>query len=176
MISSKTIFIIGANGVGKTSIILPLQILLGGNFAIYDFDERGVPNNVGKNWRQEETRHWLEVGRENSEKNISTIICGFAKPAEINETKNNNETVIIILLDADADIIARRIWNRYPTPESILQIEKTVAKPIQKFIDDNIYYSSILREDIKKLGAKIINTSKLNPEEVAKEVYDYLSS
>lgn len=164
-------FITGVNGVGKTTVIKYLKNLLGPAFEIHDFDERGVPNNAGRQWRFDETEYWIALGKENSEKNISTIICGFAKPSEINDP-----SVGLILLDADEATIKKRLWNRYQTPESIQIIERVVGKPVQKFIDDNVYYSSIMRQEAAKFGIKIIDTTTLSPEQVAENITQYLKS
>ncbi len=76
-------FIIGANGVGKTSIIPHLQIVFGDGYAVHDFDERGVPDNADKEWRRTETLYWLETAKHAQSEGVSTVIVGFAKPAEI---------------------------------------------------------------------------------------------
>ncbi|RJQ31045.1 hypothetical protein C4572_03180 [Candidatus Parcubacteria bacterium] len=50
-------FLTGVSGAGKTAVIQPLKALLGVGFEVHDFDERGVPDNAGHEWRFEETRH-----------------------------------------------------------------------------------------------------------------------
>lgn len=55
----KIFFVGGASGSGKSSVIKPLQITLGGNYNIYDFDDIGVPKNADKKWRQESTNAWI---------------------------------------------------------------------------------------------------------------------
>jgi 2-phosphoglycerate kinase len=164
-------FITGVNGVGKTSIIKYLKNTLDPHFEVHDFDERGVPNNAGRDWRLEETKHWITLGKENGKQNISTIICGFARPSEISD-----ESVGFILLDANEETIKQRLWSRYQTTESIQIIEKVVNKPVQRFIDDNILFSKVMREEATKYGVKIIDTTQLTPEQVAKNIVDYLNS
>ena len=81
---SKTTFVIGANGIGKTTVMNDVQKLLSrSDFELHDFDERGVPDNADKTWRMSEAQHWISVGKENQKKGLSTIIFGFSKPEEI---------------------------------------------------------------------------------------------
>ena len=53
-------FIGGASGSGKTAVISHLKELLGGDIAVYDFDDIGVPEGADKKWRQESTEKWLQ--------------------------------------------------------------------------------------------------------------------
>lgn len=168
---NKIIFIIGVNGVGKTAVIKPLKSLLDNRFEIHDFDERGVPNNVQRQWRLDETRYWIELGKENIKKNISTIICGFARPSEI----ERDQFIELILIDADEETIEKRLWNRYQTPESIENIERTVGKTIQRFVSDNVRFSSKLREEAQQYGLDVVDTSALTPEQVAQEIVKKLN-
>jgi 2-phosphoglycerate kinase len=168
---NKIIFIIGVNGVGKSAVIEPLKSLLNSSFEIHDFDERGVPDNVQRQWRLYETKYWIELGRENIKKNISTIICGFVKPSEI----EGDSSIKLVLLDADGETIEKRLRSRYPTPDSIKKIERTVGKTVQKFIGDNVWFSSKLREEAQRYGLGIVDTSALTPEEVAQEVVKKLN-
>jgi hypothetical protein len=92
----KIYFVTGVNGVGKTSVIPYLKSMLRDKFEVHDFDERGVPDNVGRQWRIEETDYWIKLGEVNFQKGIITVVCGFARPSE-----QNNPSVGFILLDAD---------------------------------------------------------------------------
>ena len=53
-------FIGGASGSGKTAVMPYLKELLGNSFAVYDFDDIGVPDDADKKWRQESTEKWLQ--------------------------------------------------------------------------------------------------------------------
>jgi len=176
MLSPKIFFIIGVNGVGKSSVIPFLKNSLDEeHFVIYDFDERGVPNNANQEWRQSETLYWLKIGEENIKKNISTIVCGFIKPTELHflSTEYKLEPTVIIL-DADSETITKRIFGRYKTPESLAELSRTTGKTPEKFAQDNVWISSAFREDCKKLKYLIINTSNLNPSEVALKVLELI--
>lgn len=164
---SKIYFIIGANGVGKTTLLSHVRNLLSEHsFKLHDFDERGVPDNADKNWRINETDYWIQLGEENKKKDISTIICGFSKPEEIDKRAE------IILLDVDANSLEKRLGERYQTEESLKELKRTTGKTLDKFVSDNIYTSSLLRKSCEEQKCKIIDTSHFSPEEVAKQVVD----
>ncbi len=162
---AKTTFVIGANGVGKTTVMTEVQkLLLGGGFEVHDFDERGVPDNADKTWRINETQHWISVGKENREKGVSTIVFGFAKPEEI------GKEVEIILLDANERTIEERIKSRYLKEESLQELTRTTGKTLERFIADNIYVSSLLRKSCDALGCKTVSTDGKAPENIASEI------
>ncbi len=165
-----TIFITGVCGVGKTSLIKPLKELLGSEFEVHDFDERGVPNNAGHGWRLAETQYWIGLGLDNSKKGLKTIVCGFARPSEISD----NSAVGFILLDATAETIRKRLLNRYQTPESIETIQNVSGKTLEQFIDDNANFSSTMRTEAGECKVDVIDTNTMNPVEVAQKVADIL--
>lgn len=172
MLSPKIFFIIGVNGVGKSSVIPFLKNSLDKeHFVIHDFDERGVPNNANQKWRQSETIYWLKIGEKNIKKNISTLVCSFIKPTELHSLAIELKLEpTVILLDADGETITKRIFGRYQTPESLGELLRTTGKTPEKFAQDNIWISSTFREDGKKLKYLIIDTNNLNPSEVALKV------
>lgn len=49
------------------------------------------------------------------------------------------------------------------------------VKPIQKFIDDNVYYSDVMREEAQEYGIDIVDTTDLSPEQVAQAVADKIN-
>jgi 2-phosphoglycerate kinase len=168
---SKIYFITGVNGAGKTTVIGPLKVLLDQDFEIHDFDERGVPDNADRKWRMDKTQYWIDLGVKNAQKNISTMICGFARPSEI----KNNPLVKFILLDADRETIRKRLMNRYQTDESVKIIERVSGKTLEKFIFDNCDFSDILRTECKEYNVPIIDTDNLTPTEVANGIVTNLN-
>lgn len=163
--STKIYFVIGANGAGKSTILPHLRFRLSEEFfELHDFDERGVPDNADRNWRISETDYWIDIGEENKSKGISTIICGFSKPAEIGTRAE------IILLDVDEVALEKRLKCRYQTEESLKELNRTTEKTVEKFIMDNVYVSSLLRKACEESGCQIIDTTLLSPEQVAERV------
>lgn len=169
-------FIIGVNGVGKSSVIPHLQSSLpNAKYSVHDFDERGVPDNADKMWRQSELQHWLEIGKQNLPNNISTVICGFVKPEELHTLAQTLDLpVSVIVLDADADSISKRILSRYLTQESKTELERTTGKSPEKFIEDNIWVSTKFREDAQKFGYTILDTSNLSSEGAANQLVVFI--
>ena len=163
--SEKIYLVIGANGVGKSTILPYLRSQLSEKFfAIHDFDERGVPDNADKAWRMSETDYWIDLGEQNKSRGVSTVICGFFKPAEI------GARATIILLDVDGATLEKRLRSRYQTETSLNELMRTTGKTVEKFIMDNVYVSSFLRKACEELGCQIVDTTPLSPEEVAERV------
>ncbi len=172
METEKIYFISGVCGVGKTTLIPHLkQILPSEQYDIRDFDERGVPMGASHAWRKSELKNWLNVATASAQKGLSTVICGFAKKEDF-EGLIEKETpeVKIILLDAGPEIIRKRLIGRY-TVDGVFNADKEVAgRPVDEFIKSNVYYCKIMREDCEKAGYEIIDTSIIQPDEVAQKV------
>lgn len=166
---NKIYFIIGVNGVGKSTIIPLLKDRLDPSlFEIHDFDERGVPDSAGSEWRLSETLYWAQVGKTNLEEGRSTIICGYSKPKEIQSAiEKLNVPIEVILLDASGEVITERILGRYTTQESIQELERTTGKTPEKFAQDNVWVSTKFREEAQNEGYMILDTSTHAPNEVA---------
>ncbi|MEK7097400.1 MAG: hypothetical protein AAB906_00965 [Patescibacteria group bacterium] len=172
-------FISGVCGVGKSSVLKHLRnILPSDKYEIHDFDERGVPDGGGQEWHDRETFHWLEIGKENAKKDKSTIICGFQNPERFRMLHKNDIHVpaTLYLLHASADTLRKRLFGRYPTPESILEINRASGVPLDKFVEDNVSFAPELRLIFEKAGAPIIDTEMKTPEEVAKEIIGRIDS
>jgi RNase adaptor protein for sRNA GlmZ degradation len=172
---SRIFLITGVNGIGKSTLISQLKDKLDeSSFDIYDFDERGVPDNVGREWRQSETLHWITEGKENSK---NTIVCGFMKFPEIEAALSQlGVSADICLLDADEDTISHRILGRYPNSESIAELERTMGKTPEKFAADNIWISSKFRQEAKEKNYPIVDTSNLSPKEVGQKIIEWILS
>jgi broad-specificity NMP kinase len=165
----KTVFVIGVNGVGKSTVLPYLRRLLPvEKFNVHDFDERGVPDNADKVWRMSETDYFIRLGEANVSHGISTVICGFVKPLEIVGRAE------YILLDADEKSIRERLSSRYRTAESVDELRRTTGKTVEKFIADNIYIATSFRKDCHDTGCMILDTSSLAPESVALAIVDIL--
>lgn len=169
---SKIYFISGVNGVGKTSIMPYIKTLLPGDkYEIHDFDERGVPERADGSWRISETKYWVENGITLAKKDRSIVICGFVKPADFqNFLFDNLLGITLIFLDAKPEIIRERLRGRYMKGGYFNEEQTVIGKPINVFIDGNIYISGQMKEAFEKLNCPIVDTSDLNPREVAKKV------
>lgn len=160
------------NGVGKTSIMPSLKKLLPiSQYEIHDFDERGVPAKADGNWRISETKYWVDLGVELISKGRSIIVCGFVKPSDFQEMLSDDSLGITsIFLDARPEIIRQRLVGRYTKDGYFDESQVVIGKPINVFIDGNIYISQKMKKTFEELNCPIINTSNLDPESVAKQV------
>ena len=175
--ASQIYFISGVCVVGKSAVITDLKTILPpSEYDVHDFDERGVPDGGGFDWHSKETLRWLEVGGKNAANNISTIICGFQNPEEFNKLHNKeiHAPAKLLLLHASGDTIRKRLLGRYPTPESIAEINRASGEPLNQFVEDNISFAPTLRAIFEKEGAPIIDTDAKTPEEVAREIVKLL--
>jgi thymidylate kinase len=170
--SVSTHFIIGSDGVGKTTILTLLKRLLPAeSYVIYDFEERGEPAVDFLEWVRLETQHWVDIGIENQKNNKGTIICGFARPKEVEELfARIEDPTSVILLDADVQTIEERIRKYYSTAEKISELNSTTGKTVMQVIEENLEYSKFLRKRCLIHGSIIIDTSDKPPEYVATEI------
>ena len=169
---NKIFFISGVCGVGKTTVIFELKLLLSQDgYEIYDFDSRGVPEDADHEWRISETHYWIDKGRNLAKKDKNIIVCGFTNPDEFgNKIKSSLSEIELILLDAQPEIIKERLIKRYTKDGVFDENQKVVGKPVNKFIKENVSFVGNLQDIFKKNNCPIIDTSELTPKEVAKEV------
>lgn len=175
---NKIYFISGVSGVGKSSTMNHLKKLLPADkFDIRDLDERGVPDGGGLEWLNSETRHWLDIAKSNASIGKSTIICGFANPELFKEVYRQDGDVPaqIILLHASESALRQRLGGRHSTPESIKEIERAAAVPVDKFIENNVEFAPKFREIFEKTKNPIIETDGKTPTEVAEEIVQIIS-
>jgi len=159
---NKIIFLTGAEGVGKTSIINILKQNLK-DFEIFDFDEVSVPENPPLNWRYETTKHWLKIGEKNLEKNKSTLICGLTIPKEIDKfsSKKLTDFIYIGLLDIEIKERENRLRKRGADQELINDTKCLILLK-------NEFNKSKLK------SKKIIDTTNLSILEVCETVTDWI--
>lgn len=170
---NKVYFISGVSGVGKTSVLKELkQVLPTNKYDVRDLDERGVPDGGGLVWLNNETRHWLDVAKQNAQSGKSTIICGFANPELFKEVYKEVEDIPaqLILLHASGETLEQRLRGRHATPESVKEIERAAAVPVEQFIKNNVEFSPQLRAIFKQSGNLIIETDNKTPKEIAEEI------
>ncbi len=169
----KIYFISGVCGVGKTATLKHLRSMLDKNlYDVRDLDERGVPDGGGIEWLKNETRYWLDVAKESSKIDKSTIVCGFANPELFDEIYNGDTDIPakIILLNASANTIHARLMGRHDTPESIKEIERASGVSLNQFIENNSNFSVEFKNIFEKRKLPIVETDNMNPEQVSNEV------
>ena len=140
-------------------------------YEIHDFDERGVPAKADGTCRISETKYWVDLGIKLAQENRSIIVCGFVKPADFQELLSDELLGIIpIFLDANPEIIRQRLVGRYTKDGHFDESQMVIGKPINVFIDGNIYISEQMKKMFEDLNCPIVDTSNLTPEAVAKKV------
>lgn len=170
----KIYFITGVNGVGKSAIMSYLkEILPRENYDIRDFDERGVPDGADHSWRMKEVEWWISRAVKSIEKGVTTIICGFTKHKDFQESDTLEP--VLILLDAEPEVIRDRLIKRYTKDGVFDENQKVIGKPVNEFIANNVYYCKIMRTECKQKGCPIIDTNNLSPREVAEKVAEEIT-
>lgn len=170
---SKVYFISGVNGVGKSSIMQHLRTLLPTErYSVIDFDSRGVPDGADHNWRRDEVKHWVQEGIKAISLGKELIVCGFVKPADFEE---GGPEVKIIVLDADPETIRKRLVGRYTKDGVFDENQKVIGKPVNEFIEGNVWYAKKMREESKAEELPVIDTSTLRPKEVAAQVAEIIT-
>jgi len=168
---NKIYFISGASGVGKTTVMKELKKTLPEEqFDIHDFDERGVPDNAGHDWRIEETKYWINLGDAIAKEGKSLVVCGLSNPDEMLEfSKEINTPVETILLDAKPEIIENRLRSRNQDEHIRKDLERA-ACPVEEFTKNNTNFAIMLRKICDSHGCRVIDTSEILPEIVAERV------
>jgi broad-specificity NMP kinase len=166
-------FITGVPGSGKSTVMELLKLEMDPHYQIHDFDERGVPDNVGQsNWQEEETLHWIKKGIENQEKGITTIICGFAVPPHVKDIYPAK----FILLDLDQHALEDRLSERYKSEANIVELKRMTGKTPEESIAENVKSIQWLHGLCADYGAIIINTSDLPPQQVVTKVKELITN
>lgn len=145
-----------------------LRQLLPTSFVVLDFDSRGVPDGADHAWRKSEAAHWIAEGTTYQERGQRLIVCGFVKPNDFDSTAPGEPQIIV--LDADANTIRERLMGRYTKNGFFDETQTVIGKPVQEFIDGNVWYSQKMREESAGEGLPLVDTSNKTPEEVAREV------
>ncbi|MFA6601528.1 MAG: hypothetical protein WCT02_01530 [Candidatus Paceibacterota bacterium] len=124
-----------------------------------------------------ELRNWLEIGAKSAKKNVSTIICGFAKRKDFSGIAVGDMPEIeVILLNAEPEIVRKRLVGRYSKNGVFDESQKVIGKSVNEFIEGNVWYCKIMEKECIEDGCKIVNTSKLTPEDVSREIVSIIGA
>jgi thymidylate kinase len=155
----STIFITGAEGVGKSSILEKIKLELP-ETEVHDFDEVGVPKNPPLKWRLDTTLHWLKFAMNKQSKKINVCIIGLSFPKEIKSFGEFKKlkNVYFLLLDINEKEREKRLVKRGASREVISDKRSLVE----------------LRKQIKNVDGKIIDTSNLSINDVSSKLIKFL--
>lgn len=157
-------FITGTSGSGKSTLTQNLHTLLPPDqYAVYDFDERGVPADADALWRQKTTDEWLQQAEHNAEHGVCTIICGVTVPSEVLRSPfKPNMPIHFGFIKIDDKTIDQRLkqrgWN-------------------DTLIEENRNWSRYLEKDVEKQERHLIlDGSFMTPYEVAASFIAWIKS
>lgn len=173
----KLFFIIGAPGSGKTTAIEFLEKGYFSDFKVIHFDKFPIPNTQEikekygdfKEWQRTHTREWIKKVKDEILPSSQAIIEGHSLPEYIEEAFLVNEISFheVILIDcADAE----RKWRLIERAEAV----KGNPEAIEKTFTSMRNHAQYLRNESKKRGYKIFDTTHLGKEEMAFELLRYL--
>lgn len=173
---AQTFFITGVNGAGKSTLVPMLRKALPSSYAVFDFDQRGVPKNVDTAWRRTTTRYWLSVARRKRKQSTHTVICGLTVPQEILAlvTATDRRHLHLAVLDVSAREIGKRIRRRVSTPAQKKKLLAVTQLSLEDNIQANIRHAVALRKDCKRHGCRTFITTHVSPKRTAEMVVAWL--
>lgn len=145
------VFLTGASGVGKTSIVEKMEQAYGDHgFEYFHFDSIGIPSAAEMalidNWQEQTTHEWIErlinrVGADTiifeGSTSMEYIRSGFAK--------YNYEDYLIVLIDCEEATMCKRLIEFRKQPDLVNEDMKNWLR--------------YLRDQAKQFSVESINTS-----------------
>jgi dephospho-CoA kinase len=160
------LFLTGASGVGKTSVVATLQA--GDPASVYrHFDSIGVPDHdtmvrqygSGERWQSEMTRRWVaKIMGEYSSRPL-VVLEGQARPSFVQAalTEYRVSRSAVVLIDCDDEERERRLLKR-GQPELANESMRS--------------WATFLRRDARTRGLVRIDSTKMSVADVATAVRD----
>ncbi len=164
MNEAELFIITGASGAGKTALIPFLQKQIPDKFKIYDFDEILRPFDGTDEWALEVIDKMMQLTDKNRKDGFSTIVAGLIRPFQVEKIVPHYgiNNIKLLLLDITTEERARRLTERGDTMELIGDIEE--HEGFRSWINEARYPS------------EVIDTSDKKPEEVAREISNWINS
>lgn len=152
--------VVGASGAGKTTAVRCLASRGARGFACYHFDSIGVPtsaelaraNSTPEAWQQWATREWMERLQVNAEPGTVSVLEGQTRPSFLLPVPDDGPLLAIVLIECSADVRTERLRNRGQPELATRQMDMLAA---------------YLRGQADALGLPVIDSTRLNPEDVA---------
>jgi len=148
-------------------------------FAVYEFDEPGVPSHTPRTWREERTESWLQIATENRDSGLSTIVCGLVHPDEVlaaPTARMATPSRFTLLTVADREL-EDRLRRRYATPLYAQLLTKQTGISPEEFIPTMIPYQQELLRLFSQLeyGTFILDTTDVSEKETSRVLVGWIS-
>lgn len=158
---NKLFFLIGASGAGKTTAAKALGEMIN-DFRFCYLDSIGIPSNAemiqefgsGENWQKVKTIEWTKNIKANYLAEKPTVLDGQTRPEFIRIAcqENGVDNYAVILFDCNDELRKNRLAQRG-------QPELATSRMMN--------WARFLREECRKYGYPIIDTSEVALEEMA---------
>lgn len=166
---NKILFVIGASGSGKTTVIKALDKASLPNFKTVYFDSIGVPSleemnakyNGPEEWQRIKTIEWVKTIKETLIPDTHVILDGQTRPIFIEEACIENEIIAYeaILFDcSDEERIKRLVARGHPELAN----------------EQMMNWARYLRQESQKRAYQIIDNTGLRFEETLSQFLDWL--
>ena len=166
------LFLIGASGAGKTSVVKVLDARAIPGLWCYHFDSIGVPSaaimerdfGTGENWQAVTTREWVDRLIANQDGASVALLEGQTRPSFLRPAleRAGVQNSRIVLLDCHADVRAARLRGPRGQPElATSQMDE---------------WAAYLREQASAVGLPIVDTNSQSLEAIADAIQVHLDS
>lgn len=171
--SSYIIWLTGASGVGKTTLLSSLKAKYSGNgnWEFLKFDSIGVPSTEdmvkeygsGENWQRAKTYEWIEKMVKGYPDKELVVMDGQANLEFIKSgfKKQNFKNYQIVLVDCEQDVMVKRLIDN--------RQQAWLAS------EDMKNWLKFLRKQAQDFGAPVIETSHISPSQVVKKFEEILN-
>lgn len=176
-------FVAGASSSGKTSVMPYLKQLLQDDTVVYDFDDIGVPDNADKKWRQESTEKWLQKLLDDGK---NAFLLGQIVLGELLACPSAKEIGVVNWCLLDVDDFERVLRLKKRNTYGVEQNTLNWASWLRMHHQDPQWARHVIEDDAASLmdftrisslksyegvaNVKIINTTQMSLDEVAKDI------
>jgi hypothetical protein len=112
----RVLFVTGASGAGKTSVVSALEARALPGVGCFYFDSIGVPPNADASWQRQATRQWLE--RLRGEACKLAVLDGQVRPSEaLAAARQAGISATALLMDCPGELRDERLKTTRGQPE-----------------------------------------------------------
>ena len=172
------IFISGAAGVGKTTVVDNLRRRLPREkYALHDIDESDLWTHDYPAWRAAKVDYWLQRSKSNNETGMDTVLSGIVSPKVVADVPTFSAELPIkyVLLHAAPEVLASRLISKLGTEEERAEFDEERIRQMKEFVDGHLAKNKKLLEAFESCAdAEVIDTTNSAPDEVCERVRELL--